>query len=62
MKYIDYQIVGGTDEEEVVKEIKDLLAQGWELVGGVCAIQHRNGTVCTGQALALPEPKKGGRK
>lgn len=55
MKFIDYQIVGGTDENEVVAEVKGWLAKGWVLVGGVSAVQHRNGTVCMGQAMALPE-------
>ena len=57
MRYVDYKIVESVGTENMIREVRELMAAGWLPLGGVCAVKvdaQTFGQVSVGQAMGLP--------
>lgn len=41
MKIVEYTIATGLDSEEIADEVRGLIGEGWQPLGGVCHTQVR---------------------
>lgn len=41
MKIVEYKVATGLDSEEIADEVRGLIGEGWQPLGGVCHTQVR---------------------
>lgn len=61
MRYVDYKIVESVGTENMIREVRELMAAGWLPLGGVCAVKvdaQTFGKVSVGQAMGLPQKER----
>ncbi|GAB3941038.1 hypothetical protein GCM10028805_03640 [Spirosoma harenae] len=52
--FMQYQLVISSIPQDLIRNINEMLSQGWVVQGGISTVQDMNGTLVYAQAMVKP--------